>query len=489
MDELKERFGKLLKTYKSNRREERFQAQTNSEQYAGLVKECLLRFTPWFTACVLPAGADPAKNILAPLLFKGGDPDEEHAIELNRMHTLLHPACYARLVLALGFDRPDRRLEVPHFFTSGGDEDAPDDRFDPPPLNKQELNAIKDSLDSKVTRRRGEAGNSLRVYVDGVESARLELEHEQHVQLQVAAGAEVIQVRAVGAAEETLLATHLLAHDEAGLRPSESATLAEGGQQVSFSVSLVSGAADEPPAGLVNIEYRETRLSRATLLVLRRLKYRLANEFVSQKTRLWKPALVFLVIAACLIGWTIYLQLKDSGVRPIISNQKQAASPSPSTEPLPAPATPRDQREFKPPGNLVAVNPTPEEATGRRITRGPRTKTNPATLLSVEQVYVDPLGADTLSQQVRAILIERLQASKRFTVVQNRDEADAVFKGAITQVDGGAEKASLNLQLVNIAGQVLWPKTTSNYIGLATEIPDRLLQDLLAELQRLERKR
>jgi hypothetical protein len=250
----------------------------------------------------------------------------------------------------------------------------------------------------------------------------------------------------------------------------------------------VSGADGEPPAGVVNIEYRETRLSRAVLLALRQLKYRLANRAVSQKRSLWKPALVLMVIAACLVGWAIYLRLKDRGVRqPIISNQQQAAAPSPSIEPLPA--TPRDQRESKPPNNLVAVNPTPEEATGRRTTRGPRIKTSPATLLSVKQVYVDPLGADLLSQQVRAVLIERLQASKRFTLVQNRDEADAVFKGVVTRVESGAEKASLNLQLVNIAGQVLWPRTNKNYTGLTTEVPDRLLQDLLVELQRLERKR
>jgi hypothetical protein len=489
MDELKERFGKLLKTYISNRREERFQAQTDSEQYAGFVKECLLRFMPWFTACVLPADADPAKNILAPLLFKGVDPDEEHAIELNRIHTLLHPACYARLVLALGFDPPDQRLEVPYFFISGSDQGPPDDRFDPAPLTEQELDAIKSSLDSKATRRRGGVGNSLRVYVDGIESARVELEREQRMQLQVAAGAEVIQVCASEASAETLLATHLLTHDETGLLPSQSATLAEGGQQVSFSVSLVNEAADEPPRGLVKIEYRETQLSRAALLALRQLKYRLTDRPIWQNSSLWKPALLLLALAACLAGWLIYWRAKDTGARqPIISKQKEAAAPSPSVEPLPAPPTPRDQRESRPPGDLVAVNPTPAEATGR-TTRGPRTKTSPASLLSVKQVYVDPFGAAPLSQQVRAILIERLQASNRFTVVQNRDEADAVFKGTVTGVENGAEKASLNLQLVNIAGQVLWPRTTRKYTGLVTEVCDKLLQDLLADVQRLERKR
>ena len=136
MNELKERFGPLVRTQTSNRREERLQACGNSEKYLSLVKECLLRFTPWFTECVLPAEFDPTKDILSSLLFKGGDPDDEHSVEINRMHTLLHPDCYRRLVLALGFDSPDQRLEVPYFFISGGDRGSIDGRFDPPSLNQ-----------------------------------------------------------------------------------------------------------------------------------------------------------------------------------------------------------------------------------------------------------------------------------------------------------------------------------------------------------------
>ena len=484
MDELKERFGNLLKTYKSNRQEERFQAHTESGKYAGLVKECLLRFTPWFTTCVLPVDADLAKNILAPLLFKGVDPDEEHAIELNRLHTLLHPACYERLVLALGFDAPDRRLEVPYFFITGGDQDTPEDRFDPPPLTEQELNALKSSLD-KTARRRGNSSNSLRVYVDGREQARLELERAQSIQLKIEEGAEVIQVRAACAGEEILLATHLLSRDESGLLPSQSFAIAEGGQQVSFSVSLTNSPAVESPSGLLSIKYQETKPIRAVLLAFRQLKYQLTHripERLKQGSFL-KPTLLALIV--CLVGLLLYFQLRESKVDQSAINRKEAASPSQSpSQPQPAPSPNQPTPETS--GGLIASNPSPP---GRRTTRGPRTSIASAKLLSVKKVYVDPLGTDALSEQARAALIERLQASQRFTVIENRDQADAVFKGTVKHVGQDSAKASLNLQLVNADGQVLWPRTTSGYAGLVADVCAKFVQDLLNEVQKLERNR
>lgn len=490
MDELKERFGKLLKTYKNNRQEERFQAHIEAGKHAGLVKECLLHFTPWFTACVLPADADPAKSILAPLLFKGVDPDEEHAIELNRLHTLLHPACYERLVLALGFDPPDRRLKVPHFFITGGDQGPSDDRFDPPLLTEQELNALKSSLD-KTARRRGSSGNLLRVYVDGREQARLELERDQSVQLKIEEGAEVIQVRAVETSEEILLATHLLTHDESGLLPSRSFAIGEGGQQISFSVSLTNSPPSESPSGIVSIKYKETRPIRAALLVFRRLKIKLANRSPEglQQGNFLKPAL--LVLIACLVGLLVYFQSRDSKVNESDnSDRKESASPSQTalnqSRSTPQPVPSHDPRIPEPSGGNIASNASPP---GRRTTRGPRTGNASAKLLSVKRVYVDPLGTDVLSQQVRAALIERLQASRRLIVIQNRDEADAVFKGTVRHVGQQSSKASLNLQLVNADGQVLWPRTAGGYIGPVPDVCAKLVQDLLNDVQKLGRNR
>jgi hypothetical protein len=110
MREIKDRFGDLVKAQRGFRREKRFQPQEDSQRFANLVKECLQRFAPWESACVLPAELDPHRNVISQLLFEGGDPDQEHHIELNRIHTLIHPDCFARLVAALGLESPERRL-------------------------------------------------------------------------------------------------------------------------------------------------------------------------------------------------------------------------------------------------------------------------------------------------------------------------------------------------------------------------------------------
>ena len=81
------------------------------------------------------------------------------------------------------------------------------------------------------------------------------------------------------------------------------------------------------------------------------------------------------------------------------------------------------------------------------------------------------------------------QASQRFTVIENRDQADAVFKGTVRPVGQGSAQASLNLQLVNADGQVLWPRTTDGYTGLVADVCAKLVQDLLNDVQKLERNR
>ena len=501
LHELKERFGNLVQTYRSNQQEERFQTHEDSGSYVGLVKECLMRFTPWGTTCVLPASFDPAKNILLPFLFKGDNPDEEHTVEINRIHTLLHPPCFKRLVLALGLDPPNRRLGVPYFFISGGDRGTTDDRFNPPGLTEQELNAIKSSLNRKGARRRRKSGQSLRVYVDGVERARLELAQASRIRLEVGDDAEVIYVWAADAQEDILLASHFLARDESGILPSQSVTLAEGGQQICFFISAHHTPTAESPSALIHIEYRETKWHRAAALYLLQLKHRLSENGALQelKQRGWlKPVLLLLALLICIAGLLIYFQSRRQGTaQPSVAGQKESQpsipppanqnsneAPPPSVRP-----TPHDRREHEPPPDQLAVNPP----TGNRVTRAARMKRLAVRLLSVQKVYVDPLGEDALSQQVREVLIERLRSSNRFTVVSNRDEADAVFKGGAARVEQNAEMASVVLKLVNIDGQVIWPLTTGKsarrYTGRVANLGDRLLHDLLNDIQRLERMR
>ena len=124
--ELKERFGQSLKAVRGLHGEERFQTREDSVKHLGLVKQCLQMFTPWDTTCPLP-GSGSAPGKIEALTFRGSDPDEEHQIEVARMHAVIHPDCYERLVAGSDLDTPAKRLEIPRFFhtSDDGPEDGP----------------------------------------------------------------------------------------------------------------------------------------------------------------------------------------------------------------------------------------------------------------------------------------------------------------------------------------------------------------------------
>lgn len=53
----------------------------------------------------------------------------------------------------------------------------------------------------------------------------------------------------------------------------------------------------------------------------------------------------------------------------------------------------------------------------------------PADLLKVKRIYVDSFGDDPISKEMQSMIVSALVASKRFTVTENRNRADAVLKG------------------------------------------------------------
>ena len=63
----------------------------------------------------------------------------EHFTEQVRIHTLLHPECFQRLIANLGLDAPKQRLEIPQFLACGDDHRLPGDRFNPTALDAAEL--------------------------------------------------------------------------------------------------------------------------------------------------------------------------------------------------------------------------------------------------------------------------------------------------------------------------------------------------------------
>jgi len=178
MHELKERFGDLINICRGSRGEERFQADNNQSRLVELVRECLSFFTPWHTACLIPFGIDPITDGIPSLSYHGHK--EEDQIDVNRMHAVVHPDCFRRLITNLHLDGPDTRLEIPHFFYANdmNDKGPRSNRRHPPKLDEEELMSIKDELDNNAARRKAAHAGLLRIIVDGIEHARI---HDEDV--------------------------------------------------------------------------------------------------------------------------------------------------------------------------------------------------------------------------------------------------------------------------------------------------------------------
>src|SRR5215470_8759519 len=308
MKELKERFGDRLSVTRGARGEERFQTDDAPGQNAELARECLREFTPWSTTCAIPAELDPYSEEIHDLAFDGSDPDREHAIEVNRFHAALHPDCFAHLAAGLKFASPAERLSTP-YFRMAKDKNHDQDRKPPrrsrraPQLDEAELKAIKNALAERSSRRKTVAAGLLRVIVDGSERARLDLNRASRVRFETQECDELIEVRS---ADGILLATHLLSQDDLSeAAPQErSSIVLEGGQRISFST--VKNADGETAGATIDLSYRETRLSRAAALYLRRLCFTAGDLWREPRSAAWKPALTFAALMIVALGLIFY---------------------------------------------------------------------------------------------------------------------------------------------------------------------------------------
>src|SRR5262245_47863933 len=173
MHEMYERFGQLIRASRQQRGEERFESQQGSSELRSLVRECLRLFTPWKTQCPVPNDFDPLKSVIASLTSTSTT--DENEIEVNRIHAILHPDCFERLVAAFGYSPPEERMELPRFFLDQSDDQSPPrQRSAPADLSAEELAEINHMLDEQAGRRRGSSpGAVIRIMVDGVERGRM----------------------------------------------------------------------------------------------------------------------------------------------------------------------------------------------------------------------------------------------------------------------------------------------------------------------------
>jgi hypothetical protein len=278
----------------------------------------------------------------------------------------------------------------------------------------------------------------------------------------------------------------------------------ENGQRISFST--VRNADGETAGATIDLSYRETRLSRAAALYLRRIGFIAGDLRRRARSAAWKPALAFAALIIIALGLIFYWsgRERERQGRLVENNQPQTpespapTSPSPSISPThrggkkhSAPV----RRTHSAPQDVVKREPQPNEQEtqpeiGPEIRSVERLVLDGATLIAVKKVHVDPFGDDSIGKQFRDQLTSAMRANRRFSLTANRDEADAVLKGRITTAR--PELVSATVRLVNAKGEVLWPVkgpvTGKQYQGSVDIITAQIARDLLADIEKAERK-
>ena len=113
------------------------------------------------------------------------------------------------------------------------------------------------------------------------------------------------------------------------------------------------------------------------------------------------------------------------------------------------------------------------------------------TLNQIRLVYVDPFVGDVVGNELlRSRLSAVLGTSQTFATTRQRATADAVIKGNITSTEN---EVSVELRLVNAAGQVIWRRSARRMGNLdesvATSIAGALVEDLTRAAMEMKVKR
>jgi hypothetical protein len=437
MHEMYERFGQLIRASRQRRGEERFETQPGSSELRSLLRECLRLFTPWDTQCSVPRDFDPLKSVIAALASKSSA--DENNVEVNRIHAVLHPDCFERLVAAFGYSPPEERMELPRFFLDQSDDQSPPrQRSAPADLSAEELAEINHMLDEQAGRRRGSSpGAVIRIMVDGVERGRMNPAEQSSISFSAEENAEIIEVKSTDSSGDLLLATHVLSSfNDAAI---VSSIRLEGGQDLSLSITRRQIEGNGGADLLVKFGYRETAPRRAARLWWHRQKLRQDPNSRS----VWSGAILAasVLVAILLTSYLAYVML-----RPHPGNEVAQTS---VVQTIPLGPTPAAPASIPPVTNKPTPKKRPAKISNEVVADAVRSSNAVPNLKlgEVKKIYVEIRG-DAVSNDLRTNIIESLNSSGLVTAA-SADEADAALKIVIS-------KTSTSAQLVNARGTVLW---------------------------------
>jgi hypothetical protein len=444
-NEMKERFGDLLRVNHRARGEERFESMLSPKPYVDVVRRSLEHFTPWSTTCSASAGVSAMDEEIE--AQRGRSDEKKDEAELARIHSVVHPPCFESAARSLSLDDPDSRLEIPAFNIAG--DSGRGDRSDsgiPPTLGEERVAEIRQLLADQGRRRKTANDRRLRVLVDGVERARLDATADSTVRFAVSDEDELIEVIAEDDEARLLLAVLVLTHAEAATKAQRSTIVVEGQQEILF---VVSPGVDGTSA--VDVVYREHSLSRRIAIMLQR------SALMPIKGLGWMSA----AAAAAIVTWFAMdhrSSIPTDVPRRVAVLQPQAARP-----------------DRLPP--VAAIQKGTGESPRDDATRDASSPVMPRAHRDVRTICVivrnEGLPADSITEAVSS----RLKANGWHIV--DCDNANAALKIGIDARRPG-ETLAVSARLVDAAGTVLWPdhKTAAQYEGNAESIAAAIAGDL-----------
>ncbi len=345
MKELKSRFDDSLEVVRVNRGEERFLSQEADKNLKETVRSSLQFFTPWKTDCTVPEEFNPLDDEIQAFKFEKEDPDQEHRIEVNRIHAALHPNCFCRLTNSLRLPPPEEKMEIPKFMFAQNQENIDDnsnDRQNPPNLEANELHQIKSVLAARAESRRNASTNCLRVVVDGNEQAQMNLHETDSVKFNLDEGAELIEVRVVEREGDIVLATHLLNFEDLENGDQLQSIVLEGGQKVSFSFAATKDEYNEIIGLDCGVAYAETAWRKRLALAFGRAKFAISN----LSSSFLRPAFALALVLLALVSvWFIYQRIGDK--RNEFAGKDDGISPNQNSDPK-LPPVPKNESANEP---------------------------------------------------------------------------------------------------------------------------------------------
>jgi hypothetical protein len=494
MQEVRARFGDLIAVGRVARGEDRFVARDDSLRYADFVQECLQTLMPWNTDCPLPTGEGPVSGVIPALDFDGDDPDEEHRIEIARIHAVMHFICLDRLTAGLRLDTPATRLELPKFFLSGGHNQNNQVNINTPQniqsieMNPPDLNSLRARLAHQESLRRKTRPERLRILVDRRQRALLDLSAADQIGFDIAEGEEFIEVCAGPEDGDVRLA----------LYPIDRRLLERIEDAAEFVIELASGDKLKLALKPNRDQYGEllgaaVTVSRQRVHILNWILnwlriFRMGFAAPAQPALAPHQALVLaltLIIVSVAFGLLVWRGMIPDQM-PLIATvtPEVTGSPSPS-------ATPAN----------VATAEVPSPRPSVRTTRAPNSHPTPPSqtrnpgafdpnairsLSQAKQIFVLLNGDGARADALRKELNRRLQASQRWTIA-SREDADSAL--SVTFTSGASGASAVAVQLVNANGRVIWPQDGKRrvYSGPADKIAARIVADLLADARKTER--